>query len=249
MSTSKICSSCQESKPKTEFHVNRSKKDGLKSSCKQCCHDAYITAKGRAKNAVPAVSHKTCRLCDTKKSIVEFGKNSNMRDGYQSLCKPCYHDHVYLPNKDKITERSVRWQKDNPDRVKKIKDNWRQNNSNKIIASSRKYYNTHRESILARNKAWCVQNPVKARERTLRRLARKNKNIIFPFSKTMLSERMSVFDNRCAYCGGPFDHIDHLKPLSMGGAHCLGNLRPSCQSCNLQKGAMNPFDWLASLQQ
>ncbi|WP_349257835.1 HNH endonuclease [Iamia sp.] len=42
-------------------------------------------------------------------------------------------------------------------------------------------------------------------------------------------------------CGVEADSIDHVKPLSKGGAHMLSNLRPSCRSCNSRKGARWPF--------
>jgi hypothetical protein len=41
----------------------------------------------------------------------------------------------------------------------------------------------------------------------------------------------------CRYCGnqsGPF-HIDHVYPVSKGGATSLENLVTSCASCNLKK--------------
>ena len=32
---------------------------------------------------------KTCRSCNTKKSLTEFHKRKNSSDGYQHYCKPC----------------------------------------------------------------------------------------------------------------------------------------------------------------
>ncbi|MGW8593542.1 HNH endonuclease [Dietzia sp. NPDC055877] len=47
----------------------------------------------------------------------------------------------------------------------------------------------------------------------------------------------------CWICGSVLDefHVDHVKPLSKGGWHCLSNLRPCCPSCNLRKGAKWPI--------
>lgn len=44
----------------------------------------------------------------------------------------------------------------------------------------------------------------------------------------------------CALCGGwMFDtpHVDHVVPLSRGGAHVEGNLQLTHAVCNLKKGA------------
>ena len=65
-----------------------------------------------------------------------------------------------------------------------------------------------------------------------------------PFTVAQLEERLSMFDG-CWMCGCELDggmHIDHVKPLSRGGWHCLSNLRPSCPSCNLSKGAKWPLE-------
>ncbi len=59
-----------------------------------------------------------------------------------------------------------------------------------------------------------------------------------------LRQRMAVLGNKCWYCGGPFDHVDHLKPLSRGGPHTLANLRPACQPCNNSKHAQDHRIWV-----
>ncbi|HTE17466.1 MAG TPA: HNH endonuclease signature motif containing protein [Armatimonadota bacterium] len=49
--------------------------------------------------------------------------------------------------------------------------------------------------------------------------------------------------NRCEYCGlsqssqGASFHIDHIKPLAVGGETIKGNLALACASCSLRKGA------------
>lgn len=44
---------------------------------------------------------------------------------------------------------------------------------------------------------------------------------------------------RCAWpgCTNPARTADHIVPLSEGGTHALGNLRPSCGTCNSRGGA------------
>lgn len=50
-------------------------------------------------------------------------------------------------------------------------------------------------------------------------------------------QRMAYFGNKCWMCGGPFEHVDHVKPLARGGADCPANFRPACASCNCSKGS------------
>ena len=47
----------------------------------------------------------------------------------------------------------------------------------------------------------------------------------------------------CFYCDGPYEHRDHVVPLSRGGTHDIGNVVPSCQACNLSKGAKLISEW------
>ena len=59
-------------------------------------------------------------------------------------------------------------------------------------------------------------------------------------------QRRQVFEraeNRCEYCGlaqagqeAAF-HIDHVKPVILGGKTILDNLALACVSCSLRKGA------------
>lgn len=53
----------------------------------------------------------------------------------------------------------------------------------------------------------------------------------------------------CRYCGGPASwrksgaHIDHIVPLSEGGATTIDNLVTACCHCNMQKSNKTPGQW------
>ena len=51
---------------------------------------------------------------------------------------------------------------------------------------------------------------------------------------------LDLFNWSCAYCGGDFEAMDHFIPESAGGGTTRENCRPSCQSCNAQKGNIDP---------
>jgi 5-methylcytosine-specific restriction endonuclease McrA len=52
---------------------------------------------------------------------------------------------------------------------------------------------------------------------------------------------MACWGDRCwlrILCdGAPYETVDHVIPLVLGGPHCLSNLRPACGPCNSSKGA------------
>jgi 5-methylcytosine-specific restriction endonuclease McrA len=58
-------------------------------------------------------------------------------------------------------------------------------------------------------------------------------------------EILDRFNNRCAYCLDQTDlEIEHMRPLSLGGAHDKDNVVPACAPCNRRK---NRRDLLQSL--
>lgn len=52
---------------------------------------------------------------------------------------------------------------------------------------------------------------------------------------------------RCHYCQKPIRgsdiHLDHVFPLSKGGAHASYNLVPACHACNSTKRDKMPNQW------
>lgn len=98
-----------------------------------------------------------------------------------------------------------------------------------------RYYRENREQLIVAAKA--------------KEVRRKGAPTI-PFTVAQLEERLSMFAG-CWMCGAELDggmHIDHVKPLSKGGWHCLANLRPACGPCNLSKGAKWPLSELETLR-
>ena len=48
---------------------------------------------------------------------------------------------------------------------------------------------------------------------------------------------LESYNYSCGYCGGHFEEIDHVRPLSEGGATTAGNVIPCCSKCNKRKGS------------
>ncbi|MGC4964255.1 HNH endonuclease [Gordonia sp. DT101] len=61
-----------------------------------------------------------------------------------------------------------------------------------------------------------------------------------------LRARWDYYEGRCWVCGDLAEHMDHVRPLSRGGSHCLANLRPACAACNLTKGSTWPLAAVAA---
>ena len=58
------------------------------------------------------------------------------------------------------------------------------------------------------------------------------------------SEVLTFFNHECAYCGSKVGlEQEHIVPVNDGGAYCIGNIVPSCRSCNASKGNKNVDTW------
>lgn len=69
------------------------------------------------------------------------------------------------------------------------------------------------------------------------------------FSESDWHRVIESFEKRCAYCGEEGELLmDHVVPINKQalGEHRLGNLVPSCKSCNSNKGDKNFDEFLAS---
>jgi 5-methylcytosine-specific restriction endonuclease McrA len=58
-------------------------------------------------------------------------------------------------------------------------------------------------------------------------------------SDLTIDEWIEVLDAHgwaCAYCGGEYEALDHVTPVSKGGGTTKDNVVPSCAKCNASKG-------------
>lgn len=99
-------------------------------------------------------------------------------------------------------------------------------------------------------KKWRKANPEKTKLMRLRRIMNKR-------ARRYLGERISLADIRdvrsaktCAFCKHPHKHmeIDHVQPLSKGGANQRHNLQLLCRPCNRSKSCKDPITWATERQ-
>lgn len=100
---------------------------------------------------------------------------------------------------------------------------------------------TNPARIRAQSRAWRTKNPTAARLIDHRKRMQKCAAPTLPFTVDQFNQRMAYWGNRCWMCGGPFEAVDHVKPISRGGAHALMNMRASCRSCNSRKKDRWPY--------
>ncbi len=95
--------------------------------------------------------------------------------------------------------------------------------------------------ILELQRNWMKANPDRKRTYNQRSRLLRGSAPRIPYTAEQLRAKMEYWGNRCWMCDGPFENVDHVKPLARGGADALMNLRPACRSCNARKHARWPI--------
>lgn len=86
----KRCARCKKLKLVSDFYRNRSRKDGLQHTCKQCrkAFKAGYYRNVETQRQVVA-GKKVCRTCGEMKPLDEYLRQPTNRDGRRSDCKAC----------------------------------------------------------------------------------------------------------------------------------------------------------------
>jgi 5-methylcytosine-specific restriction endonuclease McrA len=135
--------------------------------------------------------------------------------------------------------------------------NYYEKNRERIRAYQKEYYDLNRDKIVASKKQYRIDNRKKVREygkkyrkenRELRRF-RNNRSLSERMGLTTtltLSEwenTLKLFDNKCVYCGKPWEQMDHIIPKCIGGGYTKENIVPSCKKCNQSKNNKLPQEF------
>lgn len=218
ITTLRQCTRCHELKPLTGFGPERRKKDGLSSWCKVC----------------DASAARTWRLAHPEESIeTKRAYREAHREELRAKANAYYETHLegrHVYNAAIYAAHRV-----------------------EQLASAHVYYRLHRTERIAASGAWRKSHPEKRRaygctyrarhpheiaERTRRRQARIRGAMISPIDLEAIKVRDRM---RCCICGKKVAErdfsLDHIVPLSLGGAHSQENLRVAHRRCNSRRGA------------
>lgn len=164
---------------------------------------------------------KICAKCATAKPITEFHRQAAKPDGLHPWCKDCARDHRLLThNAEKVREYR---------KEKNIRD--RERNAERWAA----YYQEHKETISQRKSEYVKNNPLKyANYAHRRRSLLANAGF---FTESEWTDLCAKYDNTCVFpgCKETSLTVDHVVPLSKGGANTIDNIQPLCKGHNSSK--------------
>lgn len=132
-----------------------------------------------------------------------------------------------------------------------------------VRARTLQWYRDNRERLYAKRRQWVIEHrdQMRALERLNRRVRRARMRSSPALDRALWADVFARAEGRCQACGidTPAElrggkepnspTLDHIVPLSQGGAHALENCQCLCRSCNNLKGRKSVPEFLAILMQ
>jgi len=151
-------------------------------------------------------------------------------------------------HKDEQRVRWNKWRELNLEHARRAATEWRENNKELVLGYAAKWRNNNKEQIRASGAVYAKNHLAEHAARAAARRA-----IILGVTIGNRAEIAEIYRKakedkklRCYLCGKMIKmghrHVDHIIPLSEGGAHRPSNLAVACDSCNDSKGSKMPYE-------
>jgi 5-methylcytosine-specific restriction endonuclease McrA len=207
---------------------------------------------------------KTCIVCNAEKHLSLFYPRA-------ARCKVCANRisrERYHANKEEISKKGKEYYAKNSERIKKRVNDYLISNLDAARERSAKYYAVNRErirqkqnerqdpvkradyrvrnkeSISAYMKQWSAANPIKRRANEAKRRAAIGHD---GYTEEHVQFLLRSQKSKCVVCNrslkGGFE-VDHIVPLSKGGANDRANTQLLCRTCNRRKHAKDPIKFM-----
>ncbi len=197
---------------------------------------------------------KTCLKCKTTKPIECFYKDITVKDGLRRWCKTCMrnsHKRWNATHKEHNKAYRKTYWAANPERLAQVRKNYRRLHQKELRKSYAKWYAANREEQLKSRRKYYANHRAEYRRHKLKRKHAEKLNrgrSYAVWERELRSKRTFV----CYWCGERKPicllHIDHVIPVSKGGADCISNVVPSCAHCNIAKHDKDLKIWAARVQ-
>ena len=149
-------------------------------------------------------------------------------------CRPCQAKHA------------TKWRTENPEKVKNTNAKYYAKNSEKARDVMSKWHAANSKKQNAVMAKWRVANPelIRIYNQNYQASKRANGGVLSRGLAKALFKRQK---GKCTCCQKPLGknyHLDHIMPLSRGGANEDWNIQLLRAFCNISKGAKAPVDYM-----
>lgn len=196
---------------------------------------------------------KKCSKCGQVKPLTEFTRDKSKKCGHKSACKDCLKTSAHI-------EYQKQYREDHAEYFKEKHAEFRSRNREKLRSQRQQYYDSQkaheyyerdRKNRLAYAKRY--RHTEKGRAAATLHRVRRRAGIKTGAADITLQAVYNRDGGRCKLCGGLCDFgdytikdgvtlvgndypsIDHIKPLSRGGAHAWDNVQLAHMQCNRVK--------------
>lgn len=215
----KTCSCCSLAKPLEQFNRDKSKRDGLCSTCKECAKKRSLA--WYSVNKEVAV-RRAVQWNKTHPERIEAARQKWAAE-----------------NADRIKAATARWAAENRDRRRQQAAARRAADRARDTRIKLKWAASNPDKVRQARDQWRSRNPERARvDSHVRRSRSQGGRFTLKRVKELFIEQRGL----CVYCASDLSvfHIDHRMPLALGGRNDDSNIQLLCPPCNLKKHAKHP---------
>ena len=167
------------------------------------------------------------RFCPKCQAETERNKKSDR-------CKPCHQ------------AATTAWRTANPEWAKASNAAWMAANPELCKKYGAKWYAKNYEVRKLSQAAWAKANPEARRNYNHNRRARRLESG-GTLSKDLSAQLFKLQKGKCPCCKQPLGdnyHLDHIVPIALGGSNTDDNIQLLRATCNHQKHAKHPIDFM-----
>jgi 5-methylcytosine-specific restriction endonuclease McrA len=202
---------------------------------------------------------KICKKCGRELPATTefFYRDSRWKELFRSPCKECCAAKV---DKEKRAEYMKEFNATHKEYLSEYHHNYNIKNNEKAKAYKktfkeyftewhREYVRRNKEKVMTKQREWEIKNREKRNEGGRVHNAKRRAQKQASGGVVTASDIRKQYKNqrgKCYWCGEKVEnkyHVDHVIPLSRGGANTPDNIVIACVHCNESKGAKLPHEW------